>query len=141
MNKLLDIIKNSNKIVIFTGNYNQDSLKSARYFYDYIYNRFLGSDYVRDIIIKQHLYNTQPTSEKSLYLFYGINVARIAQQEADLVLGINGTEIKILKCRYFIVKSNVFDLMDIEFFQRKDKLNKLLKKIRNEKRTTTKINR
>ena len=114
-------------------------MKNASYFYDYIYNRFLGSDYIRDIIIKQNLYNTQPPSEKSLYLFYGINIAKIALYQADLALGIHGTEIKVLKCRYLKPEEDIYDLMDIEFFQRKDKLNKLLKEIRNGKRTTKKI--
>ena len=126
---LINIVSNSNQIVIYTKNYNQDSLKNAEFFYNYIYDNYLYyKKFYKNIIYKQGD-RDYDDFDKYVVLFWGINSSIRQIETADLVILIDGTEITIIKTRYYSHDNTVYDLKDITMFQRKNKLIKILKKI------------
>ena len=133
MNKLIKMIKNSHRIIMFISSYDNNSLKLAEYFWNYIYDEYLDNDFDKKIITKQDE-AIRLLPEKFIYFFKGMHPFIRPSEQADLVIGMSFTYITVVKTRYDTLDGVLYDMMNFNIFQRKDKLNKLLINIKNEKR-------
>ena len=139
MDETLKIISNTDKICIYMMNRTIKSSSNARYLYDLLYNSYFSDkDYDREIISDNSEYRTRAYGghlRKYLYLLSSTEPSSISMADADLLISVNGEYFQITKSRYTPAYGYTMKIKDLPIYQRKDKINKIMK--RNEERITT----